>query len=517
MNVVDGECMAISTHLTTDGRRGELRIAPPALLSDEALAARVRRGDERAFEALYRRYRDPLYRYCASILRHPEDAEEALQSVMVSAFRSLTHAEARELRVRPWLYRIAHNQCISALRRRPRHAAEALTGAEASPSPGPAERFETGEELLRLREDLLALPDDQRGALVMRELSGLSHGQIADVLGESAPSVKQLIYQARAALHGMADGRRMDCHDVRRRISDGDGRVLRSRSVGAHLRACQHCRSFRETTSTRPGQLAALAPVLPMGAADRILEAVFGVSGSLGGGGGGGAMIGAGAAVTSGLPALGGGMGAKVAAVVAAGALGGSIVAVPLSTTDSLRDHQHDRVVAATSRDSVAPEAIPTAARAGLRGVSIPARPAGAMATGPADQGAPALAVPGRAAADPEPVDDGRPGVTGPTVPVRTPGDSGRVGGTLPPLPVSPALPVQVPVLDGPRSDRAMDALVEVGTTIDAPAPPASAPANPIVVSPPTVANATRGPSAQPGLAYPSAPDPPLPGVALAP
>ncbi len=85
--------------MTTNTRTGRvtsrapLRLAPVALLSDEALAERVRAGDERAFEVLYRRYQDRLHRYCGSILRQPEDAEEALQSTMLAAFRDLSGAE----------------------------------------------------------------------------------------------------------------------------------------------------------------------------------------------------------------------------------------------------------------------------------------------------------------------------------------------------------------------------------------------------------------------------------------
>ena len=211
---------------------------PLVLVSDETLASRVRAGDERSFEQLYTRYRDRLFQYCASILRQPQDAEEALQSAMFNAYCSLVDREERELAIRPWLYRIAHNQCVAMLRRRPAHPTQPLTGFEVLPAQGMAERIETAERLTGLRQDMLALPDDQRGALVLRELSGLSHAQIAEVLNESAASVKQLIYRARTGLYAMAEGRTLRCDIVRRRISDGDGRVLGSRVMGAHLRTC---------------------------------------------------------------------------------------------------------------------------------------------------------------------------------------------------------------------------------------------------------------------------------------
>ena len=149
--------------------------------------------------------------------------------------------------IRPWLYRIAHNQCVTMLRRRPAHPTQPLTGFEVLPAQGMAERVETAEELSRLRQDLLALPHDQRGALVLRELSGLSHSRIAEVLNESAASVKQLIYQARTGLYAMAEGRTLHCDTVRRRISDGNGRVL---APGAWAPTCAPVR--RAVASARP-------------------------------------------------------------------------------------------------------------------------------------------------------------------------------------------------------------------------------------------------------------------------
>lgn len=171
-------------------------IAAPAqrgnlVLSDEALAARLRDGDERAFEQLYARHHLPLRRYCASILRQPEDAEEAVQSAMMNAYLALAAGPPGDLAVRPWLYRIAHNQCVDVLRRRPQPAA-AFTGEEAHDAPGVAERAEIADDIRWLRRDLLALPEDQRGALVMREMAGLSHQQIATALDDTPAGVKQL-------------------------------------------------------------------------------------------------------------------------------------------------------------------------------------------------------------------------------------------------------------------------------------------------------------------------------------
>src|SRR2546423_12703915 len=96
------------------------------LLSDDRLARRAAEGDEEAFANLYRRHHQALYRYCRAILGNSEDAADALQNTMAAALRALP-GEQRAIRVKPWLYRIAHNESISILRRRPPH-----TGLEAA-------------------------------------------------------------------------------------------------------------------------------------------------------------------------------------------------------------------------------------------------------------------------------------------------------------------------------------------------------------------------------------------------
>ncbi len=90
---------------------------PTRLLSDERLARSVGQGNDRAFNALYSRYHQQLYRYCHSIVRHEADAQDALQSTFTAALTALRRSQ-RDAPLRPWLYRIAHNESISLLRRR---------------------------------------------------------------------------------------------------------------------------------------------------------------------------------------------------------------------------------------------------------------------------------------------------------------------------------------------------------------------------------------------------------------
>src|SRR6476619_623166 len=146
--------------------------------SEGALRSRAARGDSAAFAAVYERHHQALYRYCRSILRHEEDAQDALQSTFARAFAALQD-ERRDFELRPWLFRIAHNEAISILRRRPESALpEDACGADDEIE----ERVAAREKLRVLSLDLADLPERQRSALVLRELNGLSHVEIGDVL-----------------------------------------------------------------------------------------------------------------------------------------------------------------------------------------------------------------------------------------------------------------------------------------------------------------------------------------------
>ena len=273
------------------------------LLNDERLTKRAAEGDERAFAAIFDRYQEPLYRFCLSILGNPQDAQDALQNTMVKVLRGLP-GERREIDLKPWLYRIAHNEAVELLRKR-RPTSE-LDPELAGVGEGLAETAAQRQRLARLIADLGQLPERQRGALVMRELSDLDFEQIGGALGTSAATARQTVYEARLGLREMEAGREMSCLAVTKAVSDGDGRVLRRRDIRAHLRGCEECRSFREAIDTRERDLAALAP-LPAFVAAAMLKGLVGGNGAgtagigLGGGAGigGGAGLGGGAAVKS--------------------------------------------------------------------------------------------------------------------------------------------------------------------------------------------------------------------------
>ena len=194
-------------------------------LGDEVLARLAGGGGERAFAALYERYHQPLYRYCRSILRDDADAQDALQSTFAAALSALQRGR-RDAPLRPWLFRIAHNESISLLRRgRASSSVSAellIAGAGSGQAPSAAERAGERARLQMLVVDLAELPARARSALLMRELNGLSHEEISIALETSLGAAKQAIFDARHALAELAEGRSMACEDVQRTISDGD-------------------------------------------------------------------------------------------------------------------------------------------------------------------------------------------------------------------------------------------------------------------------------------------------------
>jgi RNA polymerase sigma factor (sigma-70 family) len=286
------------------------------VLSDERLTRRAAKGEERAFAAIFDRYHQRLYRYCLAIVGDSQDAQDALQNTMVKVLGALP-GEERRIELKPWLYRIAHNESIELLRRR-RQTRE-LDAELAAPGSGLAEEATSRERLRRLLSDLDELPERQRGALVMRELAGLEFAEIATALGTSPAVARQTLYEARLGLRQMDEGREMSCATVMEALSGDDGRVGRRRDLRAHLRTCVSCRRFGEEIGTRQRDLAALSP-LPALAAAGLLQGVLG-GGAGAGGGGVAAAVGAGAAKSVGASGvLKGAAAVAVAAAIGVGA-----------------------------------------------------------------------------------------------------------------------------------------------------------------------------------------------------
>jgi RNA polymerase sigma factor (sigma-70 family) len=298
-----------------------------ALSRDDRLVARARAGDDAAFEALYARHQPAVLAFCRHLTGNHEDAEDAVQHTFLAAYRQLA-AAGEEIELRPWLYTVARNRCLSLLRaRRERLVAE--PDAATHKFDGLSAEVERRQELRDLVRDLARLPEPQRAALVLSQLDALSYREIGVVLDVEAAKVKALVFQARSSLASAREARDTPCLDVRREIATARGADLRRRLLRRHVGQCDGCREFEVAVRRQRSNLGSLMPVVPSaGLVASVLGAEHGREGAAAAAGAGGATVAAGG--SGGMLAALGGVGlAKLAvvAVVAGGGVAGAVAA----------------------------------------------------------------------------------------------------------------------------------------------------------------------------------------------
>jgi len=252
------------------------------LRSDEQLVSLFRAGNEEAFRVIHDRYRSRMHAYARQMLSSASaDAEDVVQEIFVRAYAGL-RSNRRDLALRAWLYRIAHNRCIDELRRPQAIAVEAVDELGESTHADPHLQAEQREALRRLIADVQRLPDQQRSALLMRELGGMPYADLSGALGVSIPAVKSLLVRARVGLVAASEARDTDCSAIRDDLIVAHDRGVRaSGRARRHMRDCSECRRFRKEVHGVSRRFALLLPALgPLGITAKLLGI-----GSLGGGG----------------------------------------------------------------------------------------------------------------------------------------------------------------------------------------------------------------------------------------
>ena len=172
---------------------------------DSALMLRYRDGDVAAFEALYRRHNDALYRYLLRLCRRRDTAEDVFQEAWGKIVRA-RETYRPTARFTTFLYRVAHNCFIDQVRRNKRHTAAAGIEPDSQPDPSPSPEVEAERALARRRLEaaLRDLPEEQRDVFLLREEAGLSLDEIAAVTGcnrETAKSrLRYAVNKLRAAI-----------------------------------------------------------------------------------------------------------------------------------------------------------------------------------------------------------------------------------------------------------------------------------------------------------------------------
>ena len=241
----------------------------------------MRGGNEAAFSVAFERHATGLLGFCRHMVGSPEDAEDAVQHTFLAAFRDLARSRDRELALKPWLYAIARNRCLSILRAR-----REQTGLDFDlPTEGLTEQVERRAELRELLRDLRELPEEQRAALLLTEAGNLSHAEVAGVLDCEVAKVKALVFSARSGLIQRREARETACAEIREQLANLRGNSLRRNGLRHHLRHCDGCRAYSEQVKRQRGMLAAALPVVLSPGLRSSLRAGAGLGGGSWGGG----------------------------------------------------------------------------------------------------------------------------------------------------------------------------------------------------------------------------------------
>ena len=166
----------------------------------ERLVQDARAGDAWAFGLLFDHYHLPVYRYIASRVQRPSDAEDLTQLVFVKALEALPRYEARGIPFGGWLFRLARNTVIDHVRTRHDHADLESASQYAGRDAAPDEVTVARQELDEVAAALAALTDEQRDAIALRFFAGLSAREAAIVMGKQEGTIRGLQFRAIAAI-----------------------------------------------------------------------------------------------------------------------------------------------------------------------------------------------------------------------------------------------------------------------------------------------------------------------------
>jgi RNA polymerase sigma-70 factor (ECF subfamily) len=166
----------------------------------ERLVDEARAGDAWAFGQLFDHFHLPVYRFVASRVRHPSDAEDLTQLVFVKALEALPRYQSRGIPFGGWLFRLARNAVIDHVRTSHEHADLAQSVERPGTDAGPDELAVIRQEIDAVRSALSALTDDQRDAIALRFFAGLSAREAAEAMGKQEGTIRGLQFRAIAAL-----------------------------------------------------------------------------------------------------------------------------------------------------------------------------------------------------------------------------------------------------------------------------------------------------------------------------
>lgn len=172
--------------------------APDPGADEPGLVEAVQAGDVDSFSVFVTRYTDPAYAIALSILRHEQDAEDAVQAAFIRALERIGQLRPGS-RFGPWFYRVLRSTCLNLRRRELLRTHSELTDTAASRD-DPHREFERNDARSRVLTALKRLPERQRTAVMMYDLEGYDHTEIAGILGIAVGTSRANLHHGRHAL-----------------------------------------------------------------------------------------------------------------------------------------------------------------------------------------------------------------------------------------------------------------------------------------------------------------------------
>ena len=195
-------------------KENEAPLHPDGGPADEILVSRAREGDTGAFDMLVLRYQRRIYALAYNMTSHHQDADDIVQETFTKAYVSLRRFHGRSS-FYTWLYAIASNLSLNLLRRRKRRQSTSLDQldedgfandpafVDTSLAADTNRKVRMREIQEKLNEALLTLSDDHRAVVVMHDIEGVPHTEIARILGVSEGTVRSRLFYARRLLQSM--------------------------------------------------------------------------------------------------------------------------------------------------------------------------------------------------------------------------------------------------------------------------------------------------------------------------